>query len=232
MEGRKGADRGINSVRHIHSQRHIIPGRALSGQVLVINLFFINRQRFRQVQGLWEGLPGQKQGRCVLGGDQNTSLSAALLPSDVSLLPLSLPGLPRSLPFFAILQCLRKQRIAFSPWMGEYTEFWRARGRSFLLGLCMEITLRWEAFDASKPSLCWNSQPAGSLLRRVLTPSPQSAKLEVSEILGPHRIKATGLILLGRRERLYFAQWMGVGGVSSELVDAGLLAPRAGISLQ
>jgi hypothetical protein len=63
----------------------------------------------------------------------------------------------------------------------------------------MEITLRCEAFDASNPSLCWKSQPAGSLHCRVQAPSPEPATLEVSEILGP-QIKAKGSILLGRME--------------------------------
>lgn len=47
------------------------------------------------------------------------------------------------------------------------------------------------------------TQPAGSLLHRVLTPSPQPATLEVSEILRP-QIKAMGSILLGRREKIAF----------------------------
>lgn len=38
------------------------------------------------------------------------------------------------------------------------------------------------------------SQPAGSLLHRVLAPSPQPATLEVSEILRP-QIKAMGSML-------------------------------------
>lgn len=62
------------------------------------------------------------------------------------------------------------------------------------------------------------TQPAGSLLHRVLAPSPQPATLEVSEILKP-QIKAMGSILLGRREKIAFC--IVAGGRNSLLGASG-----------
>lgn len=110
----------------------------------------------------------------------------------------------RSLPLFALLQSLGKQRLSLSSWIGRYRD---PRFGGSGVGRPCSVSA-WKSPSGGKLLMLQNlfssgTQPAGSLLHRVLAPSPQPATLEVSEILKP-QIKAMGSILLGRREKIAF----------------------------